>query len=137
MKKLIVFSDVISDMLFTNDITFWDHPLSPRVTLSTVHGQVTSFKYCPFLIKNQNFPLKNQNMPLKNQNLPLKKQNLPLKNQNLLQIYRGILKFAPKRNTICHRFLFAPKINIALKLRGYLLNLLNVVSLCKDGFSYL
>ena len=25
------------------------------------------------------------------------------------------LKFAPKRNTICHRFLFAPKIIIALK----------------------
>ena len=31
MKKLIVFPDVISDMLFTNDITFWDHchPESP------------------------------------------------------------------------------------------------------------
>ena len=26
------------------------------------------------------------------------------------------LKFAPKRNTICHRFLFAPKINIAHNL---------------------
>ena len=41
-------------MLFTNDITFWDHPLSPRVTLSRYSlwgggGKGPKFKEGPIL----------------------------------------------------------------------------------------